>query len=99
MLKKPIGIGIENYKELIDKSCYFVDKTLMIKDLLDYRVKVGLFTRPRRFGKTLALSMIKTFFEMELDDEKNVVDNRHHFDGMKIMEAGDEYWQHMDATR
>ncbi len=95
MLKKPIGIGIENYKELIDKSCYFVDKTLMIKDLLDYRVKVGLFTRPRRFGKTLALSMIKTFFEMELDDEKNVVDNRHHFDGMKIMEAGDEYWQHM----
>ena len=36
MLKKPIGIGIENYKELIDKSCYFVDKTLMIKDLLDY---------------------------------------------------------------
>lgn len=60
MLKKPIGIGIENYKELIDKSCYFVDKTLMIKDLLDYRVKVGLFTRPRRFRKTLTLSMIKT---------------------------------------
>ncbi len=95
MLKKPIGIGIENYKELIDKSCYFVDKTLMIKDLLDYRVKVGLFTRPRRFGKTLALSMIKTFFELELDEDANVVDNRHYFDGMKIMEAGDEYLQHM----
>ena len=95
MLKKPIGIGIENYKELIDKSCYFVDKTLMIKDLLDYRVKVGLFTRPRRFGKTLALSMIKAFFEMELDDNGNVTDNRHYFDDMKITETGSEYLQHM----
>ena len=96
MLKKPIGIGIENFKEIIDRSCYFVDKTLMIKDLLDYRTKVGLFTRPRRFGKTLTLSMIRTFFEMELDDDGNVIDNRHYFDGMKIMEAGDEYLQHME---
>jgi hypothetical protein len=92
MLKKPIGI--ENYKEIIDRSCYFADKTLVIKDLLDYRVKVGFFTRPRRFGKTLMLSMIKTFFEIEFDDG-NVIDNRHYFDGMKIMETEDEYLQHM----
>ncbi len=95
MLKKPIGIGVENYKELIDNTCYFVDKTLMIRDLLDCRVKVGLFTRPRRFGKTLSLSMIRTFFERELGEDGNVIDNRHYFDGMKIMEAGDEYLRHM----
>ncbi len=95
MLKRPIGIGIENYKEMIDNSYYYVDKTLMIKELLDYRVKAGLFTRPRRFGKTLTLSMIRTFFEKEIAADGGVVDNRHYFDGMKIMEAGDEYLQHM----
>lgn len=66
MLKRPIGIGIENYKELIENAYYYVDKTWMLKELLDYRVKVGLFIRPRRFGKTLTLSMIRTFFEREL---------------------------------
>ncbi len=95
MLKKPIGIGVENYKEMIDQSYYYVDKTLMIRDLLEHRMKAGLFTRPRRFGKTLALSMIKTFFEKELDGNGNVLDNRRYFDGMKIMEKGTECLRHM----
>lgn len=95
MLKKPIGIGVENYKRLLEKPCYYVDKTLMIKDLLDIGGSVSLFTRPRRFGKTLTLSMIRTFFERELDEDGNVIDNRHYFDGMKIMETGDEYVRHM----
>ena len=64
MLKKPLAIGIENYKEIIEKSYYYVDKTLMIKDILDKGGKVNLFTRPRRFGKTLALSMLRTFFNV-----------------------------------
>lgn len=97
MLKKPIGIGIENYKEMIEQSYYYVDKTLMIKDLLEQRVKVGLFTRPRRFGKTLMLSMIQTFFEKETGEDGKILDNRHYFDGMKIMEAGDEYLRHMEC--
>jgi hypothetical protein len=95
MLKKPIGIGIENYKRLVEKPYYYVDKTLMIKDLLDKDGTVNLFTRPRRFGKTLTLSMIKTFFEMELDNDVKQIDNRYYFDGMKIMETGDEYLKHM----
>jgi hypothetical protein len=95
MLKKPIGIGIENFKEIAGRPYYYVDKTLMIKELLDYGTKVSLFTRPRRFGKTLSLSMIRTFFERELDEKGNEVDNRHYFDGMKIMETGEEYLRHM----
>ena len=67
MIKQRTAIGIENYKEIISKSYYYVDKTLLIKELLDKGSKVNLFTRPRRFGKTLALSMIKTFFEDEID--------------------------------
>lgn len=94
MAKRPLGIGVENYKRLLEKPYYYVDKTLMVKDLLDKGGSVNLFTRPRRFGKTLALSMIKTFFEMEFDGGGNVIDNRHYFDGMKIMEAGDEYLRH-----
>ena len=55
--KPPLSIGIENYKELISREYYYVDKTLLIKELLDKGEKVNLFTRPRRFGKTLALSV------------------------------------------
>lgn len=50
ILKKPLPIGIENYKEIIDKDYYYVDKTRMIRDLLERGSKVNLFTRPRRFG-------------------------------------------------
>ena len=61
MLKKPIGIGVESYRDIVDGDYYYVDKTLMIKELLDYGAQVELITRPRRFGKTLALSMIRTW--------------------------------------
>ena len=77
---KRIAIGIENYKEFIDKDFYYVDKTLLIRDLLNLGGKVTLFTRPRRFGKTLALSTIKTFFEKDTDLEGKVTDNAHYFD-------------------
>ena len=69
MERKPLPIGIEDFKEVIDSGYYFVDKTLMIKDLIVNKVKVGLFTRPRRFGKTLNMSMIQRFFEKT--DESN----------------------------
>lgn len=95
MAKRNLPIGIEFYKKIIDESYYYVDKTLMIKELLDRQSYVNLFTRPRRFGKTLALDMIKTFFEKEMDLQGNVLDNRHYFDGMKILSAGEKYTQHM----
>ena len=60
---KPLPIGVEDFKRLVDNGYYFVDKTLMIKELLENKETVNLFTRPRRFGKTLNMSMLQRFFE------------------------------------
>ena len=84
---KKIGIGYENYKEFIDDDMYYIDKTLLIRDIIQLGGKVTLFTRPRRFGKTLALSMLRTFFELEYDSEGNNVYNKKYFEGKKIMDA------------
>ena len=87
---KKIGIGYEDYKDFTKEKMYYVDKTLLIRDIVDKGGKTTLFTRPRRFGKTLALSMLRTFFELEYDRDGNTIDNRRYFEGMRIMEAGDE---------
>ena len=87
---KKIGIGYENYKEFIDKNMYYIDKTMLINDIVEKGGKVTLFTRPRRFGKTLALSTLRTFFELEYDRNGNVVDNSRYFEGMRIMDASDK---------
>lgn len=92
--KKRIPIGIEFYKQIIEKDYYYVDKTLLIKDILEQGGQVNLFTRPRRFGKTLALTMLRTFFEAEIDRNGDLKDNSHYFDGMKIMDAGEECIRH-----
>ncbi len=92
---KPIPIGIEFYHEMINEEYYYVDKTWLIHDLLANKNKVTLFTRPRRFGKTLAQSMLKTFFEKEILPDGTVADNSVYFQGKKIMEAGGEYTKHM----
>ena len=80
MERKPLPIGIEDFKRLIDDKYYFVDKTLMIKELIESQTIVGLFTKPRRFGKTLNMSMIQRFFEKT--DESNA----YLFDRLKISE-------------
>ncbi|MBO5487627.1 MAG: AAA family ATPase [Eubacterium sp.] len=95
MIKRPLAIGIENYKEIINKPYYYVDKTLLIKELLDKGGKVNLFTRPRRFGKTLTLSMLKTYFEQETELDGTVIDNSHYFEGKKIWQTDEEYREHM----
>ena len=91
---KKISIGVEDFKEIIDKDGYFVDKTLMIKKLIESRSKVTLFTRPRRFGKTLNQFMIRRFFEDEITEEGEEVDNGYLFDGLKITECGEEILSH-----
>lgn len=63
MENKPLPIGIDNFEILITRRYYFIDKTLLIKELLDNKASVNLFTRPRRFGKTLNISMLQYFFE------------------------------------
>lgn len=90
-MKKSLPIGYENYKEIIKKNLYYVDKTLLIKEILDKGGKVNLFTRPRRFRKTLTLSMLRTFFEKETDVSGNIIDNSEYFAGMKIMQTGEKY--------
>lgn len=67
--KKKLPIGIENFAELQKEEFYYVDKTNLIKELLGYQAKVTLFTRPRRFGKSLNMSMLKCFFELGTDKE------------------------------
>lgn len=81
----PLPVGVENFEEIITKGYYYVDKTLLIRDLIDLRGKVNLFTRPRRFGKTLNMSMLRYFFEKSQENRSRL------FAGTKIMEAGEKY--------
>ena len=90
-MKCRLPIGIEQFKEMTSQNYYYVDKTLLIKELLDQGSKVNLFTRPRRFGKTLALSMLRTFFEQEVLADGTYADNRKYFEGLNIMDAGEKY--------
>ena len=93
-IKKQIAIGVEDFKEIIVKDGYFVDKTLMIKKLIEENAKVTLFMRPRRFGKTLNQFMIRRFFEDERTEKGEKVDNAYLFDGLKIAECGEEILKH-----
>lgn len=92
-MRKPLPIGVDNFEKMIHEGYYYVDKTLLIKELLDLKGEVNLFTRPRRFGKTLNLSMLRYFFE-NTGEEKENEKNRELFRGMKIMEAGEGYTGH-----
>lgn len=80
--RKPLPIGVSDFKEIVENNYYYIDKTKLIEDILHYRAKVNLFTRPRRFGKTLNMSMIKYFFDIENKEE-----NRKLFDGLNISES------------
>ena len=92
--RKKISIGVEDFKEIIEKDGYFVDKTLMIKKMIESNAKVTLFTRPRRFGKTLNQFMIRRFFEDERTEKGEKIDNGALFDGLAITECGEEIMQH-----
>ena len=80
-----IGIGESNFKMLRLNNNYFIDKSLYIKDVIDNKSKVILVTRPRRFGKTLNMSMLKYYFDIREENAKEL------FNGLKIMEK-DEYY-------
>lgn len=76
--RKKLPVGVENFEKLIKENFYYVDKTTIIATLLKSWAKVNIFTRPRRFGKSLNMNMLKTFFEIGSD--KSV------FEGLKISE-------------
>ena len=80
MNMKAIPTGVYDYRELKQENYYSVDKTLMIKDFLERKSKVTLVTRPRRFGKTINMSMMSEFFDITKDSKEI-------FKGTKIMET------------
>ena len=80
--KKALPIGLSDFKSIIEENYYYVDKTDLISNLLYDGAKVNLFTRPRRFGKTLNMSMLKHFFDIE-----NGVENRKLFEDLKISDS------------
>ena len=82
--KLPLPIGISDYRKA-SSEYYYVDKTLLIRDFIDERPQVSLFTRPRRFGKTLNMDMIRVFFERSEEDTSA------YFRDKKIWECGKEY--------
>ena len=84
---KPLPIGVSDYCDACS-NYYYVDKTLLIKDLLDERAKVSLFTRPRRFGKTLNMDMLRVFFE------RSEKDTSVYFKDKKIWQYGKRYTQY-----
>ena len=83
-LRKPLPIGVSDYK-LACEQYYYIDKTMMIKDFIDERPIVSLFTRPRRFGKTLTMDMLRTFFE------KTEENTAKYFEDKKIWNCGEKY--------
>ncbi len=85
MYKMPLGV--ESFRDLVEGGYVYVDKTYFIQELLDNGIPVTLLTRPRRFGKTLTLSMVKEFFDIKNKD-KNI------FEGLRIAKAGEEYMKH-----
>ena len=82
MNKKAVPVGVENFERIIKDGYYYVDKSLLIEKMLENRTPVTLFTRPRRFGKTLNMSMLKYFFDIENKEE-----NRRLFENLKISDS------------
>ena len=85
MTWSPLPVGVDDFEKLRKEQYYYIDKTLFIKDLLDMKAEVNLFTRPRRFGKTLNMSMLRCFFEKDMPGQAEL------FRGLQIMEAGERY--------
>ena len=85
--KKGLAIGKSDFKEIITRNAYYIDKTKFIEEIIEDLSEVKLFTRPRRFGKTLNLSMLKYFFDVE-----NAEENKKLFDNLYIFKS--EYMEH-----
>lgn len=87
MNRKLLPVGFENFRQIRNENFYYIDKTAIIRDLLQNRSLVTLFTRPRRFGKTLTMDMLKTFFE--------IGGSKSEFDGLEITKETELCEQYM----
>ena len=84
-IERPLAIGKDIFTKM--GKAYYVDKTLLVRDIIDNETEVILFTRPRRFGKTLNMSMLQTFFEKPLDGK----DTSHYFKDLAIWQKDEKY--------
>lgn len=89
--KKPLPIGIDDFKTIIEEDYYYADKTKMIESLLDDGAGVTLFTRPRRFGKTLNMSMLNYFFNLKKKEENRKLFENLYISKSKYMDQQGEY--------
>ena len=87
-MKKQLDLGGSDFKDIIENNYYFVDKSLLIKEVLEANKKVLLFPRPRRFGKTLNLSMLRYFFD------KNEPENKNLYKNLKIWQSSEDIKNH-----
>ena len=89
--KKPLPVGIDDFRKIIEEDYYYLDKTKMIEDILLDRAEVTLFTRPRRFGKTLNMSMLNYFFNLKNKKENRVLFEKLYISKSKYMDKQGEY--------
>jgi len=82
---KRMPIGVDDFKAVHERDLYYIDKSMLIKDILDDGAEVNLIARPRRFGKTLNLSMLRYFFEKTEEDHAAL------FQDMEIWQQGERY--------
>lgn len=87
---KTVAIGIQNFRDLIEKKCFYVDKTDFIREWWESNDSVTLIARPRRFGKTLNMSMLETFFSVKYAERGDL------FEGLSIWE--DEKYRTLQGT-
>ena len=90
IMARNVAIGIQNFEEIIKGNCFYIDKTNFIKEWWDSKDSVTLITRPRRFGKTLNMSMIEEFFSMDYAGRGDL------FEGLSIWE--EEKYQKLQGT-
>lgn len=90
-MPKAVGLGESDFKSQINRNLYYIDKTMYIKEMIDDANKVILVTRPRRFGKTLNMSMLRYYFDINRKESKEI------FNGLKIMEQDEKYTSKQNA--
>ena len=89
--KKGIALGVDDFKKVITNNCYYVDKTKFIERIIKDGAEVKLFTRPRRFGKTLNMSMLKYFFDVENKEENRKLFNGLYIENSPVIEEQGKY--------
>ena len=97
-MAKTVGIGHQDFSQVIQNHLFYIDKTEFIREWWEGGDAVTLITRPRRFGKTLNLSMLRYFFEDTGDAEENA-QNKALFQGLKIMGAGKNIRSRWESIR